>query len=562
MEQVVMPKAGMAMEVGTIIKWLKDVGDHVEYGEPLLEIETDKTSMQVESMSTGYLLAKLYDAGDEVPVVTTIGWIGEQGEQVPESSQSAPSAPSAPAPEQKSAKRYDIVVLGSGPAGYVGAIRAAQKGAKTAIVEERELGGTCLNRGCIPTKTYLRSAEMLGALTELAVRGISLDSTAFHVDMPKAVDQKNGVVHTLVRGVGALMKSNGIDVYTQHGELAPDHRVVLADGTSLEADHVLFAGGSEVARVPIPGADCPAVVTSDEILDLQYVPGKLVVIGGGVIGVEIASVFSAFGSQVTILEMMPHILPNTDTECSDVLRKALTARGIDIHTGVRVQSISQSGDLATVTCADGTSYDANVILMCVGRKPNLSGLGTSGVKTDERGRVLVDDHMRTNVDWIYAPGDINGTCMLAHAASAMAENAVENALGGSVPYSGAVVPACVYTTPEVAFVGKSEEEAKKTHRNVRVGKFPFSANGRALASGEGTGFVKSIVDADTGEILGIHIVGPNAAEMINEASALMAMEITAHELEDIVHAHPTFSEALKESIEDALGTSVHLPRRK
>lgn len=560
MEKIIMPKAGMAMESGTIIQWLKSVGDYVEFGEPLLEIETDKTSMTVEALASGYLLEKLYDNGDEVPVVTTIGWLGEKGEKPPASSQSSPF-PSADS-RREEVRSYDFVVLGGGPAGYEGAILAARAGKKTALVEEASLGGTCLNRGCIPTKTYLHTADILTSLPELTQRGITINNPAFTVDMSRAVAQKDQVVGKLVRGLETLMRTNGIDVYAQRGTIGRDHTVSLADGTRLQAGTVLFAGGSEAARIPVEGINLPGVLTSDELLNIESIPENLVVIGGGVIGVELGSAFAAFGSNITILEAMPRILPNMDPEITDVLRKKLEERGIRIETGVSVARIAAQGQKLQVELADGSRKEGDKVLLSIGRRPNLSGLGDSGVKTDDHGRVIVDSTMKTNVDWIYAPGDINGLCMLAHAASYMAQVAVEAALGEHRTYSGKHIPSCIYTKPEVACAGISEEEARKTSRPVAVGRFPFAANGRALASDEGVGLVKTVVDTQSGEILGVQIVGPDAAEMIADAVILMTMEITAYELEDIVWAHPTFGEALKQSLLDALGKSTDLPPRK
>ncbi|BDF57743.1 dihydrolipoyl dehydrogenase [Christensenellaceae bacterium] len=569
-ERIIMPKAGMSMEFGTIIKWLKEVGDKVEYGEPILEIETDKTSMQVEAMNDGYILSKLYEAGAEVPVVTTIGYIGEKGEKPPEGDAPAAKVPAAKAAQEaapaakaapKGNKEYDIIVLGGGPAGYIAAIKASRLGAKTAIVEKSALGGTCLNRGCIPTKTYLKTAEIIHEAMEAKKRGVIFKDLTYTVNMKDVVAEKNGVVKKLVSGVTGLMKSNGIDVYQGEGRIRKDKTVVIDGKETIAADKVIFAGGSKVSRINLKGIDSPAVMTSDDILDLEELPEKLVVIGGGVVGVEMASAFRAFGSEVTVLEMMDRIVPGMESELSNMLKQKLQAQGIKILNGVSISEIEQKGKKAYVKLKDGDPVEADKILLSIGRVPDLSGIEDIEVAVDERGRVKVDDGMKTNIDWIWAPGDSNGRTMLAHAAFHMAEIAAANAMGANERYTGKYIPACIYTTPELASVGMKEEDARKTH-DVSVGKFFFAGNGRALASGAGDGFIKVVTDSKTGEILGVHIIGPCAAEMINEACALMTMEITAYEVPTIVHAHPSFSEALMEAVADSIGESLHLPRKK
>ncbi len=455
---------------------------------------------------------------------------------------------------------YDIAVLGGGPAGYIAALKAAGLGAKTAVIERSRLGGTCLNRGCIPTKTFLKTAELAHGVGMLKNRGVTVKDPALIFDMPKIVEHKNSVVKKLTSGVGTLLKSGGVDVYYAGGVIRGDRTIALGDGQSVSADRVIFAGGSKVSRINIPGANLPNVLTSDEILDIQSVPDRLAIIGGGVIGVEMACVFSAFGSRVTIIELAESILPGLDSEISALLRGRLEKKGVIIHTGARLERVERAGDAAVVYGEHGALADADAVLLSIGRVPDLSGLGDLDVKT-ERGRVAVDDRMRTSLDWLWAPGDVNGRMMLAHAAFKMAEVAAENAMGKDSVYSGKYIPACVYTNPEIGCVGLTEAEAKQS-REISVGRFPFSANGRALASDESAGLVKIVADKATGELLGAHIAGPCAAETINEAASLMAMEITVHEIAEITHAHPTFSEAFMEAAADCLGKSLHLPQKK
>lgn len=564
--EVIMPKAGIDMTEGQIVKWLKQEGDQVTEGEIILEIMTDKTSMEIEAEASGVLLKILHQDGETVPVTTVIGYIGKEGEALEAETAVEDQPAPAPVPEEKplasiADDSYHVAVIGGGPAGYFAAIRAAQLGAKVAIVEKKSYGGTCLNVGCIPTKTYLRNAEIIEAIEMGAGRGINFESTNYSIDMDKLVKFKDGVVKKLTMGVEALLKSNGVDVFRGVGKINKNKDVVV-DGTQIiKADKIILAGGSKVSKINIPGIDNPKVLSSDEILSLKEVPAALTVIGGGVVGTEMALAMHAIGSKVTIVEMMDRIVPALDKEASEALASALKKKGIKILNSVSITGIEEKGGKLLVKLGNGEAIESDKALLSIGRVPDLEGIGEVEFEV-ERGKIKVNEYMETSVKGIYAPGDVNGIKMLAHVAFRMGEVAAENAVKGNTrTVKLASAPSVVYTSPEVAMVGLTEEQAREKY-DIRVGRFDFAANGRAMASGENHGFVKVIADAKYGEILGVHIVGPSAAEIINQAAAMMELEITVDEVVKTIYGHPTYSEALYEAFADVLGEAIHIPKKK
>ena len=457
-----------------------------------------------------------------------------------------------------------VVVIGGGPGGYVAAIRAAQLGAETYLVEKENLGGTCLNVGCIPTKALLHTAELYQAVKHGDRIGLIGDSV--QIDWKALMNRKNSVVRRLVGGVAGLLKANGVTVYKGMAELTgPGEVRVHGDkATTLSADAVILSTGSVPVKLNFPGADLPGVVDSTGVLSLAKLPESIAIIGGGVIGVEFAALYAALGSKVSVVELLPEILPGIDSELARNLKQSLTKTGVSFLNGAKLESISQASGALSAKVMLGTETKeiaAEIVLVAVGRRAYTDGVGleAAGVKL-ERGKVVVDDHYQTNLPGVYAIGDCNGITMLAHAASHQGIAAVEHALGhGAAGHGQPIVPACVYTHPEVAAVGITEDKAKELGIAYKKGVFPLAGNGKSMIDeGEG-GFVKILAGAKYGEILGVHMIGPRATEIIGEATLAMRLEATVDELVSTIHAHPTVSESLGEAALAVDNLAIHWP---
>ncbi len=454
---------------------------------------------------------------------------------------------------------YDIALIGSGPGGYVAAIHAARAGARVAILEQKpaEWGGTCLNWGCIPTKALVQSAEVLKAVREAGQFGVRVAQP--EIDWPAMQARKDRVVAGMRQGVQGLLKSNGVEMIVARGRLAGPGRV-LADGRELGARSVILAPGSVAARPPIPGSEL--AVTSDQVLGLERVPESMVVIGGGVVGMEFAGIYSLLGSRVTVVEMLDQLLTPLDADVAARFQKLMEKRGVAFRLGVGVQSIERSGKGLKVRY-EGGEADGEVVLMATGRRPNTAdmGLAEAGLEMD-RAAIRVDGRMRTNLEGVYAIGDATALSMLAHTASYQGEIAVHNALEEQpVSADYTAIPGCIYTDPEIAYVGLSEAQARSRGDQVRVGQFPFAALGRAMVLGETEGVVKIVADAQ-GFVLGVTIMGPRATDLIAEGVLAIHQGITARELAQAVHAHPTLPEAVAEAALDVDGRAVHIPPRR
>jgi dihydrolipoamide dehydrogenase len=458
-----------------------------------------------------------------------------------------------------------IAVIGGGPGGYVAAIRAAQLGAEVTLAEGNKLGGTCLNVGCIPTKALLHVAQLVDGIKNGAALGVSADPK---VDFSQVQRYRERIVKRLVGGVGTLMKSNKITVMNGYASFE-DARTLIVDcegeRTRVECEKIIIATGSKPARLPIPGIDSPQCVDSTGALSFENIPQSMVIIGGGVIGIELASVYNSFGTRITIVEMAPEILPLMDAELAGTLRKILTKRGVEILLSAKLGSVENNGALARVNVLMGDKkivLESEKVLVSVGRCANTEvlSLESAGVNHDQ-GRVIVDEHMQTNVPGVYAVGDCLGRTMLAHVASAQGEVAAEHAMGHDAKYDERTNPSCVYTDPEFASVGLTEDETKSRGLEYTVGKFPLIANGKALISGGGEGVVKILSDPKYGEILGLHILGPHATDMVAEGALAIGLEATLDNITGTIHAHPTISETVREAALASKGVAIHIPNR-
>lgn len=436
-----------------------------------------------------------------------------------------------------------IIIIGAGPGGYETAVEAAKRGIEVTIVTDGPLGGTCLNEGCIPTKTFCHYAELVEEISKAGEHGIAEGSLTF--DFSKVAERKEAVVEQLRMGVDSLMKNKLITLVSGKASIKDAHTVVVNDH-EIEGDRIIIATGSVSAFLPIPGIDLPGVVTSKEILDMTEIPEKLVVIGGGVIGLEFASIFKAFGSEVTVLEYAKDILPRFDSDLSKRLKQALGKRGITIETQAQVTSIEEGLKVKYLKKDKECEAEGDCVLMAVGRRANLESLNLSEVGIDfTRRGIVVDENMQTSVPGIYAVGDITGGLMLAHVATFQGLRALNHICGQSDSIDFDIVPAAVFTMPEAATVGMSEEQCKEMGLSIKCLKSFFRANGKAVSMDSTEGFCKVIVDAEDGEILGCHLFGPHSADIIQEVAALMAKKATLTELQSIIHAHPTLGEVIQ-----------------
>lgn len=468
-----------------------------------------------------------------------------------------------------SEQECDVIVLGGGPGGYVCAIRLGQLGLNVVCVEEAEMGGVCLNWGCIPSKALISTAHLKHKAEKAPAQG--LDFGQVKLDAKKMQAWKDGIVKKLTGGVRSLLKGNGAKIVDGRGKLLDTKRVEVEtkDGRQVlrAKQAIVVATGSATIQIPGFEFDGERVIGAQEAVSLKAVPKRLIVIGGGVIGLELGMVYQAFGSELTVVELTDSLLPGTDADCVKVVERTLQKRGAKIVKGAKAKSVDKRSDGSMrVTVASGDesqTIDGDIVLVAVGMKPRARGIGLEeiGVTIDDRGFVRTDDRCRTNVPGIYAIGDVSGPPMLAHKASKEGEVCAEVIAGKPAAKDWVTIPGIIFTDPEIATAGLTEQAAKDEGYSTKVGKFPFAALGRAMSIGETDGFVKVVVDASSGRVLGIHIVGPSASDLISEAALALEMVATAEDMAMTIHPHPTLGEALMEASAAALGHAIHIANR-
>ena len=578
--EVLMPKLGLTMTEGTIEEWKFKEGDTVKKGDILFSVATDKLTNDVEAEEDGVLLKILLPEGETAPCKSVIGWIGAAGEAVPDAAgaaapAAAPAAPAAAAPAAAApaaapaaAGQKTIIVIGGGPGGYVAAIRASQLGAKVTLVEREHIGGTCLNIGCIPTKCLLHSAELVSEIKDQGA-DIGVKVSGVEVDFPQVIAHKNAISKQLTQGVAGLLKQNKVTrVDGEASFTGPKTLSVKKTDGSVEemtADAIIVATGSVNSQPPIPGLkENPNCIDSTGALSLEKLPKSMVVIGGGVIGLELACAYAAFGTKITVVEALDHMLPMLDGDLTAIGVKHMKKMGMEFNLECPVQAVEASPVGAKVVCknkaGETVSFEAEKVLVAIGRRANTASLNleAAGLNND-RGRIIVNDKMETSVPGVYAIGDcVMGYAQLAHTASAMGEVAAENICGVEAHYDEKTNPTCVYMEPEAASVGLTEEQCKAKGIDYKVGKFPLVANGKSLIINGGEGLVKIIADAKYEEVLGMHIIGPRATDLIAEGALALRLEATVDELISTIHSHPTVSESVRECALNVQKRAIHI----
>ncbi len=582
---MLMPKLDMSMEEGIIVRWIKQVGETTSRGDIVVEIETGKVSLEVDNPTAeGTILAQYFQDGDEVEVNTPIMYVGKpdeipptkeeamstggQSETVkttPTTSSSKVPTPEATAPQIVTGSNqvnydYDLAIIGGGPGGYVSAIRAAQLGGKVVLIEKEHLGGVCLNKGCIPTKSFLKNGEVLRQIQEASTMGITIED--YTVDWKKVLNRKNSVVKTLTNGVKNLLQKNKVTVISGEATLTNEHTISVEGSTekdsaktTLTATNIVIASGTVPSEIPVTSDKTATIHSSASLLNISKIPEDLLIIGGGIIGVEMATIFNRFGTKVTIVEMIDTVLAPVDTDIQKLITKELKKDGITLYTGTKLESIAKKKALLS----NGKTIDCTNVLLSIGRTPTTNCIGTLPIATTDKGFIQVDEYMQTSVSSVYAIGDVTGKSMLAHTASKQGIVVAENLCGsGDVKMNYQAVPSCIFTTPEIAYVGITEQEATEQNISYKTATFPFSAIGKALAMNETTGFVKMIIDPTYGEILGVHIIGPHASDLIAEGTLAMTAEATYETIAETIHAHPTLSESLMETAEAVTNKAIHL----
>ncbi|WP_097026690.1 dihydrolipoyl dehydrogenase [Clostridium peptidivorans] len=568
---------------GKVGKISAKIGDELKEGQVIFQVECDKGNAQVKSNCDGILKDLKVKEGDTVnigDIVAHIDGVIKEKEDKKVSSVSEMEQSKSQGNKAKSSSfdyfggmlkpikrevECDLAVIGAGPGGYVAAIYAAKQGLKTVIIEKEEVGGTCLNVGCIPTKALVRSSEVFDNIKHSEEFGIKT-ADAF-VDMEKVIERKNGIVKKLTGGVDYLLQKNSIEKISGTGEILDKNKVFVKgkrEEVTINTKNIIIATGSKIASINIDGFNGNKVINSTEALDMKELPKSMVIIGGGVIGMEFAFIYSNLGVDISVIEYMPKVLCTMDEDVSDEIVSIAKEKGIKFFTSSKVTSVKESEDDRAIVYFDMNGKEKLItcdkVLVAIGREPNIDGLGIEkiGIELNENKKgIKADDKLKTNIENIYAIGDVNNKIGLAHVASHGAIVAVDNILGKNSEMDYSAVPSVVYTTPEVATVGMTEKMAVSSGIQIKIGKFPFMANGKALTHGEEKGFVKVIKDNNTNKLIGASIVGPNASDLIGVLTLAIKNNITEEQIKETIVAHPTTGEAIHEAVLSLEGGAIH-----
>ncbi len=547
-QYILMPKLDMSMEKGMIVEWLVQEGDMIRKGDYIVEVETGKVSIQIDNTSVeGTVLKIYYELEDEVEVYKPIMYVGKPGEDPPteEEAKSFVSDEQLLSTDEEQEKSdrviydYDLIVIGGGPGGYTCAIKAAQLGKKALIIEKDEIGGVCLNRGCIPTKAFIKNAQVLQTIKNAKEMGITIEN--FHADWSKVIERKNDVVKTMRRGIDVLLKQNSIKFLHGEGEIIASNTVRVGQ-QSISGRFIVIATGSRPKDNGFTNEDTLSILNSEEVLNLGTLPNSVVIYGAGVIGIEMAYVFNEYGVHVDLIDQNTRILPKADKDISRILFRTLKSSGIDIHLEESISDINNEA----VKLSDGKELVTEMIVVANEREAVIPESYTELVDISSR-FIKVDDQMKTAIPDVFAIGDCTGKMFTAHKAIREGVVVAENLFGQKTKIDYATVPTCLFSYPEAAWIGMTEEEARAKKIPVKVSKTRFASIGKALAEGESQGLVKVIADSRWDEILGVHIIGANATDIIAQAAIAMTSELCSSDIANTVFAHPTFSEAFMDA---------------
>ncbi|NLL69517.1 MAG: dihydrolipoyl dehydrogenase [Epulopiscium sp.] len=560
--EITLEKLSPGAKEGKIGKLHKQMGDEINIGDTIAEIEGKKGNIPVKSKVQGTLESLEVDEGSIVKIGDVLAKVAIVEEETSLDSKSTTPSPSKEDLTTKEIIEGDIAILGGGPGGYVAALQGAKMGAKIILIEKDKVGGTCLNRGCIPTKALVRSAEVYDDIKNAEQYGLLVEKAT--VDMKKVIERKDTIVENLVQGIEYLLKKQKVILKSGNGKLLDQNTIQVDDTTLVKAKNIIIATGSKICKPPFPGMDLKNVMTSEDALELKELPPKILIVGGGIIGMEFAFIYANMGVDVSVIEYMDDILCMLDQDVIREISRIAKSKGITLYTKSKVLEIIEGEGQNCIVKFEQKGKEKYIssdkVLVCVGRIPEYENIGMENLQLEinpNNKGIQVNSHMQTNVSNIYAIGDVTNIMQLAHVASHQGIIAIQHILGQDRQMDYSAVPSAIFTSPEIALVGISEKEAKANNMDIVVGKFPFAANGKALTYGETRGFVKIIKEKETGKIIGCTIIGPHASDLIAEVTLAIKNELTVEKIIETIHAHPTTAESIHEAALASEGGALH-----